>query len=171
VTHGTARSRIATCPGLVLAIVLVAAGAQGSVHGSAPAEDRLSLRVSPLVSFDPGFVEIDIRYNPDKRDRALIIEIDAEQLFRSSTIALGGADPPGSRWLRFEGLPAGNYSVHVLLDRGGHVVTAGESWFRVVGTLDNEVAGRGARPDHRQRPCSAHSIAHQPAPSAPARTS
>jgi hypothetical protein len=128
-----------TYPELVLAVVLVAAtSVQSSIHSSGPAEDQLSLRVSPLVSFDPGFIEIGIRYTPDKRDRALVIEIDSEQLFRSSTIAVGGADAPGSRWLRFEGLPAGNYSVHVLLDRGDHVVTGGASSFRVVGTLENE---------------------------------
>ena len=129
---------MSTYPELVLAVVLVTAtSVQSSIHSSGAAEDRLSLRVSPLASFDPGFIEIDIRYNPDKRDRALVIEIDSEQLFRSSTIAVSGADAPGSRWLRFEGLPAGNYSVRVLLDRGDHVVTEGTSSFRVVGTVDN----------------------------------
>jgi hypothetical protein len=128
-----------TYPELVLAVALVAAtSVQSRIHSSRPAEDQLSLRISPLVSLDPGFIEIDIRYRADKRDRALVIEIDSEQLFRSSTIAVGGADAPESRWLRFEGLPAGNYSVQVLLDRGDHVVTAGSSSFRVIGTLENE---------------------------------
>jgi hypothetical protein len=125
-----------TYPALVLAVVLVAAASvQSSIHGSGPAEDQMSLRVSPLVSLDPGFIEIAIRYQPDERDRALVIEIDSEQLFRSSTIAVGGADAPESRWLRFEGLPAGHYSVCVLLDRGDQVVTAGMSSFRVISTL------------------------------------
>ena len=128
-----------TYPELVLAVALVAAtSVQSRIHSSGQAKDQLSLRVSPLVSLDPGFIEIDIRYSPDKRDRPLVIEIDSEQLFRSSTIAVGGADVPESRWLRFEGLPAGNYSVHVLLDRGDHVVTAGASSFRVVGTLERD---------------------------------
>jgi len=56
---------MSTYPELVLAVVLVTAtSVQSSIHSSGAAEDRLSLRVSPLVSFDPGFIEIDISSPP-----------------------------------------------------------------------------------------------------------
>jgi hypothetical protein len=102
----------------VFAIVFVL----GCREGPLAAEDRedtegsVSVGVYPYVSSRPATVQVRIKLTPHHANRRLIVEVDSPALFRSSLISLDG-HAPLVYWLKFEGLPAGEYVVTALLYR------------------------------------------------------
>src|SRR5688572_32076234 len=69
----------------------------------------LSVQASPAVMTEPGAVQLLIRLERDEANRALLVEVDSLDLFRSSLVSLDGAAAPAVHWLRFGSLPAGEY--------------------------------------------------------------
>lgn len=115
---------------LTIVVLLAAAGA----GVTAPEKAREpSILADPAVSPEPGWVELKIRIDPDAADRALTVELDSRDFFRSSQITLNGARSLSTYWLRFDDLPAGDYVVRVALERSDGAPLTAVSKFRVVG--------------------------------------
>lgn len=97
-------------------------------------QDVLSVQASPSVSAEPGAVHLLIRLNRDSANRALMVEVDSPDLFRSSLIPLDGENAAAVHWVHLKSLPAGRYEVRVtLLLRDGESTVTATSSFRVSG--------------------------------------
>jgi len=103
------------------ALILVAVTALlGTVPGSA-ADDRLRIEVSPRISQAPAQVRIRAIVTPSAENRGLRISADSGDFFRSSFLALDGADAAPITETSFKNLPGGEYEVTVVLvDSQGH---------------------------------------------------
>jgi hypothetical protein len=103
------------------ALVLVAVTALlGPVRGSA-ADERLRIEVSPRISQAPAQVRIRAIVTPSAENRGLRITADSGDFFRSSYLALDGADAAPITETSFKNLPGGEYEVTVVLvDSQGH---------------------------------------------------
>jgi hypothetical protein len=99
--------------------IVVVLGCQGdpwAVEDRENNEGSVSVWVYPYVSPRPATVQVRIRLTPHHANRRLIVEVDSPAPFRSSLIPLEGS-APRVHWLKFEGLPAGEYVVTALLYR------------------------------------------------------
>jgi hypothetical protein len=115
-----------------------AAAAVAAVAVSQPAkatsqEGDLSVHASPTVMAEPGIVRLLIRLERDETNRALVVEVASQDLFRSSLVSLDGAAAPAVHWLRFGSLPAGEYDVTVTLLRNDESSSIARSEFIVSG--------------------------------------
>ena len=99
-----------------LAAILLAASAV-----SLGANERLSMRVSPSVSFAPANLVVQATVQADNTNRAIEIIAESAEFYRSSEIPLEGEHAPRTTRLEFKGLPGGVYEVRaVLKGTGGH---------------------------------------------------
>jgi hypothetical protein len=81
----------------------------------AHAGDRVSIRVSPAVSFAPAnlFVRATVDVNQDNRSLEIIAE--SPEFYRSSEITLDGDRAPKVTQMQFKSLPSGYYEVRAVL--------------------------------------------------------
>jgi hypothetical protein len=112
------------------------AAAMAAVALSQPAkaaaqDGNVSVQASPAVMAEPGAVQLLIRLERDAANRALVVEVDSQDLFRSSLVSLEGAASPAVHWLRFGSLPAGDYDVTVTLYRNDQSSSIARSEFIV----------------------------------------
>lgn len=107
----------------------------GVASAGTDAEDEgiVSVWAYPPVSSEPGWIELVIRFHRDDANRALLVEVDSLDLFRSSLISLDGDSAPAIHWLHFTSLPAGRYTVRVTLHRDGQSVSTATNAFIVDG--------------------------------------
>jgi hypothetical protein len=85
------------------------------------AGERLTLAVSPLQSFAPTNLIVQVHVAPDDANRALEITADSSEYYRSSRIQLDGKDAPRTITSELRSLPGGDYDVGVvLIDSAGH---------------------------------------------------
>jgi hypothetical protein len=117
--------RIATATAVLAAI----AGA------AAAAADGVALRVTPYKCLEPCTVRVTVHTAPDPDVRALVVELDSADFFRSSLIQLDGGNSPTLHLLEFPSLPAGVYAVRAVL--------TGVSQSRSVDQVAVTVAGPG----------------------------
>jgi hypothetical protein len=75
------------------------------------AEEPLSIRVSPAMSFAPANLVIRARVEPDADNRAMEVVADSEEFYRSSAIQLDGDHAPRTTTFEFRSLPPGNYQI------------------------------------------------------------
>lgn len=94
-------------------------------------DDELSVLASPTVMAKPGSVRLLIRLERDEANRALVVEVNSQDLFRSSLVSLDGVAAPAVHWLRFGSLPAGDYDVTVTLYRNDESSSVARSEFIV----------------------------------------
>jgi len=100
---------------LVVATVFLCAAS-----GSA-ADGRLRIEVTPRISQAPAQVRIRAIVTPSAENRGLRIVADSGEFFRSSYLALDGADAAPITETSFKNLPGGEYEVSVtLVDAQGH---------------------------------------------------
>ena len=118
----------------VVMLVVLTTGALGLARAAAP-----SVAASPNVTSEPGWVDLRIRIEPDEANRELIVELDSENFFRSSSIALAGDESPTMHWLRFDRLPAGKYVVRASVERSGGGRLTGVSQFLVAGRTEGGI--------------------------------
>jgi hypothetical protein len=89
--------------------------------GSLPqaVRQRLSIRVSPAVSFAPAdlVVRAVIDANPD--NRTMEITAESADFYRSSEVQLDGARAPRTSLFEFPNLPRGTYEVRAVLRGSG----------------------------------------------------
>jgi hypothetical protein len=102
-------------------LVLIAATAVLGVAPGSAADDRLRIEVSPRISQAPAQVRIRAMVTPNAENRGLRIVADSGDFFRSSYLALDGADAALTTETSFKNLPGGEYEVTVMLiDAEGH---------------------------------------------------
>jgi hypothetical protein len=77
--------------------------------------ERMTIRVSPAVSFAPAnlVVRATIAANPD--NRAVEIVAESTEFYRSSEIQLDGEHAPRTSQFEFRSLPPGMYEVKAIL--------------------------------------------------------
>ena len=79
------------------------------------ANESVSIRVSPVTSFAPTNLSIQVRVEPDANNRAIAIVADSADFFRSSVLPLEGDHAPKTTALRFLSVPPGDYEVTATL--------------------------------------------------------
>ena len=97
---------------VVLAFTAVAALA--TTVGDA-AEERLRIEVTPRFSAAPATVKVRAMLTPEASNRSLDIVADSGNFYRSSRITLDGANTAAVTELMLKNLPAGEYSITVIL--------------------------------------------------------
>ena len=78
---------------------------------SAGADGRLSMRVSPAVSFAPATLIVKTLIEADAENRAVSIVAESESFYRSSEMQLDGDRAPRSTTFEFRSVPGGVYQV------------------------------------------------------------
>jgi hypothetical protein len=86
-------------------------------NGSITANERLSIRVSPKVSFAPANMVVRTSIGPDAFNRAVevVADSDSDQFYRSSLVQLDGDRAPRTGIFEFRSLPPGEYEVKAVL--------------------------------------------------------
>jgi hypothetical protein len=78
---------------------------------AAGAKERLSMQVSPAVSFAPANLVIQTRLEPDAENRAMEVIAESDDFSRASAIQLDGEQAPRTVRIEFRSLPPGEYQV------------------------------------------------------------
>jgi hypothetical protein len=87
---------------------------------SANGDEHVRVAVSPLVSFAPSNVRIQVRIVPSDENRALEVVAESGDFYRSSQVQLEGATAPAAMLFEFRDLPGGSYHVYgILTDSAG----------------------------------------------------
>jgi hypothetical protein len=97
------------------------------------AGQRVSLRVTPWVSFAPADLRVRaiVDQNPDNRTIEVIAESD--EFYRASEIELAGELAPRTTMVEFRNLPSGEYAVRAIVKgTGGKTLGITEQTIRVV---------------------------------------
>jgi hypothetical protein len=81
----------------------------GTTRGDA--RDVVEIRLNGRYFIEPATVRILVAVEPDADNRALLIEADGEQMYRSSELTLSGADEKRLHSVEFRNLPAGYYTL------------------------------------------------------------
>jgi hypothetical protein len=89
--------------------------------GPLGAGERLTLKVSPAVSFAPANLVVRATIVAHPENRAVEVVAESTQFYRSSEIELDGENAPRTNLFEFRSLPPGTYEVRVtLLGGDGH---------------------------------------------------
>jgi hypothetical protein len=87
-----------------------------SVNGG----EHVRVAVSPLISFAPSNVRIQVRMVPSDDNRSLEVVAESGEFYRSSQVQLEGATAPAAMLFEFRDLPGGDYHVYgILTDSAG----------------------------------------------------
>ncbi len=86
---------------------------------SADNDERLSLRVSPIVAMAPAYVTVQARIGADEENRALEVTVESDDFLRRSQIELNGKDAPRVSVFEWRDIPTGVYEVRAVL-MGSH---------------------------------------------------
>ena len=117
--------------GLTTGALVAVLAAYSVTAAVAQTDGLLSVRASPSVSSEPGTVDLLIRLDRDDANRALTVEVDSPNLFRSSLIQLDGGDAAAVHSIHLTSLPAGRYEVRVTLRQRDGASTVARSGFIV----------------------------------------
>ena len=79
------------------------------------ASDAVSVTVSPTVAHEPARITIRVLVEPDADNRALNVITESENFFRRSFQQLEGERSARTSVFEYDGLPAGDYEVRVVL--------------------------------------------------------
>ena len=111
--------------------VLALLGMSAPVNGRA----ALELRARPAFSFAPSDLQLEFVIAPDRQNGALDVIAESDDFYRSSLIELEGESAPRVFSLRYQAVPAGEYSVRgVLFDRNGRERAMVEKQITVMST-------------------------------------
>ena len=81
--------------------------------------DRMTMRVSPAVSFAPANLVVRATIAANDENRSIVIIAESPEFYRSSEIQLDGARAPRSTMFEFRSLPSGVYEVKATLRGSG----------------------------------------------------
>jgi hypothetical protein len=102
-----------------------------AVHG----RERLEIRARPSFSFAPAELQLEFRIAPDSANRGLFVSAESDAFYRSSLIELEGERAQQVVSIRYQSLPAGDYSVRgALIDAEGRERTVIEKQITVMTT-------------------------------------
>lgn len=79
------------------------------------AGERLTIKVSPAVSFAPANLIVRTMIEADAKNRAIEIIAESEDFYRSSEIQLEGDKAPRITMFEFRSMPSGTYEVKAIL--------------------------------------------------------
>ena len=79
------------------------------------AGERLDLRVTPTVAFEPATVTVRATVTADEDHRALEVIAESDDYYRSSYIQLDGENAPRTTEIAFRSLPSGQYTVRAIV--------------------------------------------------------
>jgi hypothetical protein len=79
------------------------------------AGERISLKVSPAVSFAPANLVVRAMIEADPENRSISIIAESDDFYRSSAIQLDGDKAPRTTTFEFRHLPSGSYEVRARL--------------------------------------------------------
>jgi hypothetical protein len=112
----------------MLAVVVLAL-----TTGSLGANERLSMRVSPAVSFAPANLVVQTTIPADNTNRAIEIIAESPEFYRSSELPLDGERAARTTRFEFKSLPGGAYEVRaVLKGANGHELATVQSKVDVI---------------------------------------
>jgi len=86
-----------------------------SLPAGAGEPDRLTLRVSPAVSFAPANLVVRATITASADNRAMEVIAESRDFYRSSEISLNGDQAPRTSQFEFRSLPPGTYEVRAVL--------------------------------------------------------
>ena len=98
----------------LLPAVLALAAFAYAVADNAPVQIALE---GPRVQFEPATIRLRIRILPHASNRGLTVAAISEGFARSSWEDLPGANAPITRWVEYRYVPAGHYTIQVILAR------------------------------------------------------
>ncbi len=78
---------------------------------SVGANGKVSMKVSPAISFAPATLVIKTRVEPDTDNREMDVVAESDEFYRSSTVPLDGDQAPPTSTFQLRGLPSGEYEV------------------------------------------------------------
>ena len=79
------------------------------------AGERLAMRLSPMHAFEPATVVVTATVERDAQNRAMEIEAESTDFYRSSLVPLEGENAPRITTVEFRGLPGGKYEMRLIL--------------------------------------------------------
>jgi hypothetical protein len=79
------------------------------------AGERLAMRLSRTRAFEPATVVVTATVERDAQNRAMEIEAESSDFYRSSLVPLEGENAPRTTTVEFRGLPGGKYEVRLIL--------------------------------------------------------
>jgi hypothetical protein len=79
------------------------------------AGERLTIKVSPAISFAPANLNVRTMIEADAQNRMVEVVADSANFYRSSEIQLEGDKAPRTTNFEFRSLPPGTYEVTVML--------------------------------------------------------
>jgi hypothetical protein len=100
---------------------------------SLSAEDRLSIRVSPAVSYAPANLIVRTAVAASPENRTIEIVAESDDFYRSSEVDVDGDRAPRITQFEFRSLPSGYYSVRAILKGpGGKERATSQATVRVI---------------------------------------
>jgi hypothetical protein len=85
------------------------------------AEERVTMTVSPMQSFAPSDIVIQVHVTPDAANRSIVIVADSRHYYRSSMATLDGENAPRMIVLELRHVPGGEYKIRAaVVDAAGH---------------------------------------------------
>jgi hypothetical protein len=100
-----------------------------AVHG----DSRLTIGVSPAISFAPATLRVQVKLDRSADNRRLTVVAESDDFYRSSEIQLDGDRAPLRIVVDFRSVPGGDYQViGVLMDGCGHQRAAAFERIRVI---------------------------------------
>ena len=91
----------------IVTVVLLVLAALSTEH--APAKEIVEIRVNGRYYAAPATVSVVVAVEPGQQNRALLVEADGEDYYRSSEIELDGDKEKRLHSVEFKSLPAGEY--------------------------------------------------------------
>ena len=104
---------------------------------AAGANQPLTIKVTPAMSFAPANLVIRTSVDPDADNRSLEVVAESDDFYRSSAVTLDGDHAPKTTQFEFHSLPPGVYEVSV-------VVTGADGKKRAISRAQATVVESGA---------------------------
>jgi hypothetical protein len=109
----------------------------------------LTLSVTPRLAWIGSAVKALVRVSPDDRNRLLRITVDSSDYYRSSDVALDGAEARRSHLLFLSSLPAGSYAIEAVVYGPSGERGRIQQKFEVLSGQDDDQQLTSAKPPRR----------------------
>ena len=103
-----------------------------------PAKEIVEIRVRGHYYAAPATVPFIVAVEPGTDNRALVVEADGEDYYRSSEIELDGDKEKRLHTVQFKSLPAGNYVLRAQVKSKTRILGSAEAGFVVTGLTDEQ---------------------------------
>ena len=120
--------------GVAIAVCVLAGSTQTS------GDEAISITVRPTIAMFPGSAVLKVLVARNEKNRALVMEVDGADYFRSSSVDLNGVSAPRLHQFTLQNLPSGEFEVRATVRRNDRSAATGRSTLKVIGgpTFDRE---------------------------------